>query len=126
MVIAMADTQRIKLRASYVTIGGCGPAYPCYVEDGNDWNGWACPWFTEATADMICRDINADLEGHLKLDKDQMLHSGHGWIKTYSEYDFAGQPEGPCEYAMERVMTPDGWKDLVPLGNCVWIWEEVD
>ena len=121
----MVDTQKMKLIASYVTIGGCGPAYPCYVEAGHDWNGWACPWFTEETADQICRDINLDLEGHLKMDKDKVLKGENKGAITYSEYDFAGQPEGPYEYVMEKVATPDGILDLVPIGNCVWIWEEV-
>lgn len=98
--------------------------FECYLEDG-DWNGWACPWFTEEVADEICKEINSDLTSHLKIDKDRgTILYPHELL--YAEYDFAGRPDGACEYKVETINVDGKEMELIPLGNCVWIWDEVE
>lgn len=94
--------------------------YECYLVDG-DWNGWACPFFTEKVADEIAKDINSDLTSHLKIDKSY----SESKIPVYSEYDFCAL-ETPYDYEGQLFDVDGEKKILIPLGNSVWMWEEVD
>ena len=114
------DALNLKLRKGFVSTDALGKkTYECYLEDGN-WNGWACPWFTEEVADEICKDVNADITSHLKLDKFKLDGSE---TPVYSEYDFAGCPNAPYDYASREVIVDGQKKILVPLGTAVWCWE---
>lgn len=112
----------MSLRKGLVRTDALGDkTYECYLENGN-WNGWACPWFEEKVADEICKDVNADITSHLKLDKFEFSDC----VPIYNEYDFAGLPDVPCEYKSCNMEVDGQTKILVPLGTGVWCWEEVE
>lgn len=86
-----------------------GQSFDGFSRD-EDWNGWACPYFT--------------FEQGLKV---MEAHLARGWKAKYNEsedqfvFDFShdGNDE-PDAFTAEQI---EG-KKLYPLGAFCWIWEE--
>lgn len=74
---------------------------------GEEWNGWACPYFTREQAEDI---VNI----HCKVLNASARYDGDG---DKFVFEFSDETE---EYPMVIV---DGEK-LYPIGSHVWIWEE--
>lgn len=88
--------------------------YEAFVIPGENWNGWACPYFTRSEAEIVVNDQNLkhrqDPEGFpdwLEWDGDVIaIHNEDSTPTTY-----------------ERIEpTPDG---LYSIGAFGWCWQEV-
>jgi hypothetical protein len=78
--------------------------------NGDDWNGWACPYFTFDQAQSI---VSA--------------YHDHGWPAHYDKandrFVFSMMHAGADEDEVYSPMEEDGLK-LYPIGTANWIWEE--
>ncbi len=79
---------------------------------GEEWNGWACPYFTY---DQACRIVEA--------------HRRHGWEAHYDpvkdEFVFSFERDGlPDPDAFPAVHI--GEDKFYPIGAFGWIWSEAD
>ena len=78
--------------------------------NGEDWNGWACPYFTFEQAQAI---VGA--------------YHDHGWPAHYDQandqFVFSMSHAGAAE---DEVYSPieEGGQKLYPIGTASWIWEE--
>jgi len=80
---------------------------------GDDWNGWACPWFTYPEALRFVDAWNAPVED-----------CGRGPARYDSERDlFEFTIEGETDRFEPEVI--DGVK-LYPIGAYGWCWEECE
>ena len=75
--------------------------------NGEDWNGWACPYFTFQEAQRIA-ELHNELPGNFayyQKEKDSFV------------FKFNDDPE-------EYPTVSFGETNLYPIGNGSWIWEE--
>lgn len=82
-----------------------GKTFPGYTF-GEDWNGWATPYFEEKEAQEI-----ADALKGKKVDDDT----------TDANFYF---PEEDETYMQQVIKTEDGDKTVYPIGAYAWIWEK--
>lgn len=77
---------------------------------GEDWNGWACPYFTFEQAQQVME-----------------AHRSRGWKAWYSEsedqFSFDFSHDGKDEIDAFPGELIEGRK-LYPIGIFCWIWEE--
>jgi hypothetical protein len=95
------------MRAAKFTI----ETLPNYVFDGftehEEWNGWACPHFTHEVGQKILQAHNLNgIKALFDEEVDQFVFEIEGEEECYPEVIREG-------------------KKLYPIGNGVWIWEEV-
>jgi hypothetical protein len=81
---------------------------------GLDWNGFACPLFTEEVARLIVRDLNACGEASAVLDE------GSGVISVEDD-DYPGEPE---RFEPELVALDGREVRLWAVGAMAWAWWE--
>ena len=74
--------------------------------NGEEWNGWACPYFTFEVGQKILR-----------------AHNFNGMNGMFDETADRFVFENGNEEEFYPAITVDG-KKLYPIGNCSWIWEE--
>jgi hypothetical protein len=119
------------VRKTKVTIGDPpdeSPPFDAYVKDGEQWNGWAVPYFTEANADKVMDWINAtdqDFNGGEVLRITKQMQSSTSII--YQEYDgnAAPYPQSP-PWLPELLALDDGTSVTTwSIGGGSWTWEEV-
>jgi len=83
------------------------------LSKGDDWNGWACPWFTLSEGLRLVDAWNARVED-----------CGQGPARYDSERDlFEFTIEGETDRFEPEVI--DGVK-LYPIGAYGWCWEECE
>ena len=87
------------------------------------WNGWECPYFTKEDADKIVESM-----GHSGLWFDGNYDSGSGlriraYVSLIGIEDDDLEVEGPDLYEGEDVLTPDGLREVFPVGSQWWTWE---
>ena len=76
---------------------------------GEDWNGWACPYFDFEQAKKVME-----------------AHRQRGWKAWYDElddqfvFDFSHDGDGEPDAFPAEVI---GGKKLYPIGAFCWIWE---
>lgn len=75
--------------------------------EGENWNGWACPYFTFEESQKI---VKAHIETGQKASYNAILDAFH--FEVSNEYDFY------------EAIEISGQK-LYPIGNSNWIWEEI-
>lgn len=75
--------------------------------DGQDWNGWECPWFEFQEAMKIAENPRSNVT--YDADRDVFLFDD-------------GQEDQPTEYEAQHRETVDGTRKLYPLGASQWIW----
>jgi hypothetical protein len=75
---------------------------------GEEWNGWACPYFPFEQVQKIveAQNVSADIKARYDSSQDKFV------------FEFS---DGTEEYNAE--IFPEG--KLYPIGNSAWIWEEV-
>lgn len=77
---------------------------------GEDWNGWACPYFTFEQAQHVVE-----------------AHRNNGGRATYEEHSdsfvFSFRDAGPNEAESYPAVEIEGRK-VYPIGASNWIWEE--
>jgi len=101
------------LRPTKFTIDTLGErVFDGYTND-EDWNGWACPYFTQEQAQSIVAAYHEQgWPAHYDQTNDQfvfsMKHAGGDEDEVYSP-----------------VKEEEGLK-LYPIGTANWIWEEED
>lgn len=75
--------------------------------DGENWNGWVCPYFSFEEAQKIA-------EAHEKL-----LNIQTRYEESEDKFTF----EFPDETEEYKALMIEG-KKLYPIGSAAWIWEE--
>lgn len=93
-------------KSSFVIDALHGYVFPGFTK-GEEWNGWACPYFTREQAEGI---VNI----HCKV-----LNANAGYDSNEDKFVF----EFPDETEEYSTIIVDGEK-LYPIGTHVWIWEE--
>jgi hypothetical protein len=96
-----------------------GISFAAYVEE--TWNGWSCPWFTEAEARRVCAEVrkwDSSYDGDqigMKYDPDKprserftVIYTDDGDVKLY-----------PC-----AVRHDVGGEALYDVGGADWTWFE--
>jgi len=84
---------------------------------GDDWNGWAVPYFETQETYEIARELG----GRKVYDKKPyFMFPEHG----ENEGSYADLTDGP--YKQQEIKTEDGKKNVYPVGAYNWVWEEVD
>jgi hypothetical protein len=101
-----------KLHLQKFTIDTLGErVFDGYTKD-EDWNGWACPYFTFEQAQSIVT-----------------AHNDNGWPARYDQgndqFIFSMKHAGGQEDEIYSPILEDGLK-LYPIGTASWIWEEED
>jgi len=99
------------------------------------WNGWECPYFTKEDADKIVEcgllrgynwyDHNDD-ERALWFDGNYDNGSGlriRAYVSLIGIEKNDLEVEGPDVYEGEDVLTPDGLREVFPVGSHFWTWE---
>jgi hypothetical protein len=81
--------------------------------EGDDWNGWACPYFTEAEALRLNAALVAlaTAEGHLDDDTFDIRWSLSDWRTLTVQ----GQPVygvGAYDWTWSEITTPFGWAEI--------------
>jgi hypothetical protein len=77
---------------------------------GDNWNGWACPYFSKETGLRIARA----LKGVFDKDKDQ-------FVFTDENYD---PPEDKEYFEGFDIKTTEGKRHVYAIGAFGWIWNE--
>ena len=77
--------------------------------DGEEWNGWAVPYFDVEQARQIAKIHEKSLS----------IKSGYDESTDEFIFAFPGNPERYPSVLMQH-------KKLYPVGSSVWIWEEID
>lgn len=89
------------------------PGLPALVpgwDRGEDWNGWACPYFTVGQGLALARLI-ARVPGF-----------GHMWFEPINDRFVVQREDGPLpEYYAGEVVV-NGTMRVYPIGTRVWIW----
>lgn len=77
-----------------------------YTRD-EEWNGWACPYFSYEQAEKIARIHSEVWDTKVRYDSgaDKFVFGFSDETEEYTAVDIGG-------------------KKLYPIGTCVWIWEE--
>ena len=100
------------MKTSRFALFGVKGAFEAFSK-GDDWNGWACPWFTYPEALRFVDAWNAPVED-----------CGRGPARYDSECDlFEFTIEGETDRFEPEVI--DGVK-LYPIGAYGWCWEECE
>lgn len=98
------------MRPSKFTIEVYGEQSFDGFSSGEDWNGWACPYFTSEQAQRI-------VDAHCKLGR----KAWYDKVEDQFVFDFSHDENNePDTFPAEEV---DG-KKLYPVGAFCWIWEE--
>lgn len=97
------------LRPAPVTIDD-KRAYPALIEvDGQgrvvDWNGWVRPWFRKKDAERLAKDLKGTYD------------------RATDSFTFVMDSEGETDTYQGRNVNG---RKLYPIGNCAWIWSEVE
>ena len=102
------------LKKAVFTISEYPKAYIGYT-NGDDWNGWATPFFEYAEAIKITEGFNECAEYEMKYDEiyEQfyILDTESGELETWQGKDYE---------------TSDGIKHLYGIGAYCWIWDEAN
>jgi len=91
----------MKLVKQLFTING-NEWFEGYHNPSQDWNGFACPYFTRENGESICQSLNCKFENGQFVD-------------TENE-------DGELFEAIEKD-TQDGILTLYPIGAYYWVWE---
>lgn len=81
---------------------------------GEDWNGWACPYFTFDQAQKVLRQFNRLRE--ITWSKDLAFYDS-GSDSFIFPVDYENEPE------LFEAIVENGQK-FYPLGTFCWIWED--
>jgi hypothetical protein len=99
---------RMKLEPAKLFIDGIPhQVFDGFIEVGQDWNGWSCPWFTKE----VCEQILEIFMYHWEYDE-----SNDTFYYSDLYYDTTDRCVG------EQL--DDFNETLYPLGNREWIWVE--
>lgn len=99
------------LKKSVFSIEGIKP-FPGYHDPGENWNGWAVPYFEWDVAAEIVEWINEFAKKEqLKVD---------GVRRTIISVE---DPESPFDIEGMTISTEEGEKLLYPVGTGWWIWD---
>lgn len=100
-----------------------GPSYPGYTY-GRTWNGWACPYFTHATALRLTETWNqAAREVSGPPWRAPRLHAAYD--ADTDTFVFADEDADSRETCAGEIHQVDGQAiTLYPIGNGAWCWDE--
>lgn len=94
------------------TIDNINDAYIGFTR-GNNWNGWACPYFSYDEGIRVMQGFNECAENPMHYDEATdsfRVNDEEGW---------------ECEcYKGIDITTPEGIKHLYPIGNSCWVWDQ--
>lgn len=90
--------------------------YEGYSDPSFRWNGWACPYFEKNVADYIAIRVSVDDNYSLYYDKEKDMY-------VLLEYENGELVE--TDYFEKRIInTPEGIKEVYPIGAGNWIWDD--
>ena len=81
---------------------------------GDNWNGWACPYFSLETAREIMRDVEAN-------DPEQRWWETETAIVTQHECD-----DEPMEFPKKIINVGGVAHTIVAVGSGFWVWDLVE
>lgn len=106
---------RIKFK-SYFNIDMNNEFYEGYSDPNFRWNGWACPYFEKEVADYIASIVTDNETCILEYNEEQ-----DKYFYTVME----GGEIIETDYFEKRIInTPEGIKEVYPIGSCNWIWDD--
>lgn len=87
---------------------------------GEEWNGFACPYFTLQQAETLMRYQNAQSQS--EFGTDAMFYDA---TRDAYAVRFPDDPARPADYYVgEDLDTADGRLHVYPIGHSAWIWYE--
>ncbi len=96
--------------AAQVTADWLDRNYPCF-HAGEDWNGWAVPYFDFPTAMFMCEDKENNLQ--YNEEKDAFV-----WTDENNE-----EPE---EFTPVAILVDGVEVKTYPIGASIWCWDIVE
>lgn len=90
--------------------------YEGYSDPSFRWNGWACPYFEKNVADYIAKKVSVNEDYCLYYDEEQ---------DKYLLYESEDGKLVETDYFEKRIInTPEGIKEVYPIGAGSWIWDD--
>lgn len=106
----MSNNENLNLVKSKLYIDSMpDKAYFGFIEQGVDWNGWVCSWFTKEVVEEI------------------LTYLGYEWYyhSNNDTFEFRWPDDKEVEWLSgQNVLVDDTIEHLYPLGNRSWIWLE--
>ena len=102
------------MKKALFTIVGCPKAYIGYT-NGDDWNGWATPYFEKEEAIRVMHDYNKYREESEHMSYDEENDIFIAWVEGYGDYEY---------WIGENIHTAEGIKHLYGIGAYFWVWDE--
>lgn len=100
------------LKKAVFTIGEYPKAYIGYTK-GDDWNGWATPFFEKAEADKVAEGFNECAEFPMQYDE------------VYDQFYILDTEADELEkWEGNDYPTTEGIKHLYGIGAYCWVWDE--
>lgn len=90
---------------AHVTGSWTDKVYPCYLDPNTHWNGFACPYFTQAVAEEVLKDV---------------VPNHYVWKQTEDGYEVHDAEGGTPEF-FGAFHTNHG--TLYAIGAWGWCWE---
>ena len=112
----LTESASFVLDPAYFSVDTDNAYFKGYHNPKNRWNGWAMPYFTKDVAMEIAQRYSSDETGYsITYDeqKDVFVMEDENYEDEYIE-----------EIPKYTYGTPDGTKDLYPIGAGCWIWDD--
>jgi hypothetical protein len=108
--IANAKRPSVKLIPGRVALDAMDETFACLLEAGENWNGYACPWFTKGEADRIMQALTAAPSRVATKATYDEKHDTYTVLLEGDEWMFSGTEHNGIK--------------IYPIGTRGWCWGE--
>jgi hypothetical protein len=107
-------------KTSVFLADACDVTFTAYVIDGENWNGWAVPYFPEDEADRVMAWVNSGVFNDSPEEAMRIARKGDAYEITET-----ADPEGPYDIPPVTLTLDDGTQVTTwSIGGQSWTWEE--